>query len=477
MNSTEAFKASAVLSVCLLLLASFVIVVAPTAFDSDAKSDDYYFSGELMEVLSDSDGVNENTKSTIWTTDGVRGYAIVGEYVFMSDKNGDLIKKEIKTGKEVKKVPTGVSSGNDYLAVGGGHILDPASGNVYDLELNQEYSLGITSDQGYYEDGYWYVVKGDKTCNCFSATDEDKSKPDNVQSIKWSEPFIFYIDGFTLTVSLAFNDKYIFYPGIGESDTALRILYCVDKSTGKQVDSIEMTDIKSTFWNSGFIQCFNDKVIVTTHWDNMYGPVHEGPDYKVMYTVDVGSDGKFKADTAKYLSNGFNDTYGSCLVVVDGLGYAQTGLRFEVFDMKTGSVIASTDKDSRLGKTYSNIAVAAGDDGYVRGYVSPAGVPNPLTPVDGLICFEYNVKTKEIRTFDLKVGTAVADNTNSVKIGPNGEVVFAKNDGKLYCITSLHERSSGSDSTMTIVLVVVVIVLLIALVVFLARYKGRQQTP
>ena len=119
MNSTEAFKASAVLSVCLLLLASFVIVVAPTAFDSDAKSDDYYFSGELMEVLSDSDGVNENTKSTIWTTDGVRGYAIVGEYVFMSDKNGDLIKKEIKTGTEVKKVATGVTSGNDYHAVGG----------------------------------------------------------------------------------------------------------------------------------------------------------------------------------------------------------------------------------------------------------------------------------------------------------------------------------------------------------------------
>ena len=475
MTTIRAIKASAVVSVCLLLLAAFAIILAPEASDSDAKFDDYYFSGELMESFSDSNGINENTKASVWTSDGVRGYAIVGESVFVSYKTGDLAKLDIKTGTEVKKVSTGVTSGNDYLTVGGGLVLDPASGKVYDLELNQVYTLGTTSDQAYYSDGFWYLVERNRTCKCFSATDEDTSKSDNVQSTKWAQPFIFYIDGYTLTISLAFNDKYIFYPGIGQPDSTQRILYCVSKADGTQVDSIDMTDIKGTFWNSGFIQCFDDTVIVTTHWDNMYGPVHEGPDYKVMFKIDVGKDGKFKTDTAQYLSNGYNDTYGSCLIVVDGLGYANSGLRFEVFDMKTGSVIASTDKDARLGKTYSNIAVAAGDDGYVRGYVSPAGVPNPLTPVDGLICFEYNVKTKEIRTFDLAVGEAVADNTNSIKIGPNGEVVFAKNDGKLYCLTSTKERSSGGgDNTMMIIIVVVVIVLLIAVIAFYMKNKGKQ---
>jgi len=161
------------------------------------------------------------------------------------------------------------------------------------------------------------------------------------------------------------------------------------------------------------------------------------------------------------------------MIVVGGLGFAQTGLSFKVFDMKDGKIKATTDVDSRLGKTYSNIAVAAGDDGFVRGYVSPAGAPNPLSPVDGLICFEYNKKTGDIRSFDIKVGTPQTDNTNPIKIGPNGEVIFAKNDGKLYCITSTIQPSSGFDMPIwAIVLIVLLVIAVIAAVFFVRKKKS-----
>ena len=75
-----------------------------------------------------------------------------------------------------------------------------------------------------------------------------------------------------------------------------------------------------------------------------------------------------------------------------------------------------------------------GNDGHVHGYVAVAGLPSPLVPVDGLICFDYNTKTNEIRTFDLPVGKTGNDNTNSIVIGSNGEVLFAKNDGVLHCL-------------------------------------------
>ena len=459
------------LTVVMLLVVSFAVVLPEIIPSSDGSSKDYRFSGELMEVLSDSIGVCDTTVDSIWTADDVRGYAIAGEYVFVSFKTGDLKKLDIKTGQQVKTVSTGVSSGTDYLTVGDDYVLDPASGKVYDMDLNKVYELGVVSDQAYFNDDHWYVVQKDKTCCCFQAADEDKSNPDNVQIVQWSKKLFFYIDGFTLTVSLAFGDKYLFYPGIGESDSTLRILYCLDKTTGALKDSFEMSEIKGTYWNSGFIHCSGDKVIVTTHWDSMFAPVRQGPDYKTIFMVDVGSDGKFKTDTAEYLSNGYNDSYGSTMVVSDGLGFIQTGLSFKVFDMSSGKIIASTAVDERLGKTYSNIAVAVGDDGFVRGYVSPAGAPNPLRPVDGLICFEYNKGTKEIRSFDLTVGSAQTDNTNSIKIGPNGEVVFAKNDGKLYCIIAVEPPEKPMDWVLWAVIGVVIAMILIATIVFFIRGK------
>ena len=436
------------LGASLILLASFAFLFIAMEDTDASDSDGYIYNGSIAESLSDSNGINDNGSSIAWTMDSVRGYAIYGDYAYVTDKSGILSKIGIRDGAVAATADTGIKSGNDFPTVGGGYILDTASGNVYDQELKLHHTIPDTSSQGYYDDGYWYIVKNNKDCVCYPV-DSDRAK--------WTSAFTFYIDGFTLPVSIAMNDGYIFYPGIGADDASKRILYCVDKETGIQTDMVEMTGINGTFWNSGFIFCQDDSVAVTTHWDNMYGPVVKG-DFDTIFRIDVGPDGKFKTDTAAYLSNHINNSYGSCFVMVGDLAFAQTGLRFMVFN-ESGEIIASTPEDTRLGKTYSNIAVAAGDDGFVRGYVSPAGVPNPLVPTDGLICFEYNKKTNEIRSFDLPVGQAVADNTNPVKIGPNGEVLFAKNDGKLYCFTGpVKEEDPG------ILIAVVAAVIIAALV-------------
>ena len=141
--------------------------------------------------------------------------------------------------------------------------------------------------------------------------------------------------------------------------------------------------------------------------------------------------------------------------------------------MKTKTIIAQTDRDMRLHKTYSNMSIAVNGD-TVRGYVSPAGLPDRFTTaVDGLLCFEYNMKTNEIRAFDLPVGSLGTNNTNSVKIGPQGEVLFAKNDVKLYCLGSGKTNTNG-DGTETvgvgpIIAVSMLAVLLLGAIVFRNR--------
>lgn len=426
--------------ICLMLIVTaFSIIVSENAegavADKLSDSSGYYYSGSIMETLSNARGISDDNYKVNWTLENSTGYAISRDYAYVVTSDGKLNKVSLADGKIITSVDRG-SSYSAWPTVNDNLVLDPKTGKVYDLDLNQKYTIDATSTLAYYNDGYWYVVQTDKVCKCFSIEDEDSADATNVQEPKWSSTFTFYIDSFTLPISLAFGDTALYYPGIGASDTTQRIIYCVDKSTGEQLDAFEMTEIKSTFWNSGFISCYNGTVYVSTHWDNMFGPIGDG-DKPVMVQIQTNSDGKFDPTSVKYICNGVDNSYSSTLVKVGDLGFAQTGHSFMVFDLKDNmKIIAKTDPDTRLEKTYSNIAVAYGSEDLIYGYVSPAGMPTSFVqPVDGLICFVYKISTNEIKTFDLKVGSTGTTSTNSIKIGPNGEILFAKNDGVLYCIT------------------------------------------
>ncbi len=401
---------------------------------TSANSNDYWFSGALMESLSDSVGISDDNYKVGWKLNNSIGYAISGDYAYVVTNDSKLCKISLEDGSLVKSVATTATT-IDWPTVYGELVLDPITGNVYNLDLVQQYQINATSSQAYYDNGFWYVVQSDKVCKCFSATDEDPSSPTNKQEPKWTSTFTFYIDAFTLPVSLAFGDKALYYPGIGATDGNKRILYCVDKSTGKQLDAFEMTEIQATYWNGGFISCSDGTVYVSTHWDTMFSDIGDGTK-PVFVKVPLKSDGTFDSGSVQYICNGVDNSYSSKMVQVGDLGFAQTGRSFMVFDLKNNAkIIAKTDVDTRLSKTYSNIAIATGSNDLIYGYVSPAGVPASYTSaVDGLICFEYRISTNEIRTFDLSVGTAETNTTNGVKIGPNGEVLFAKGTN-LYCIT------------------------------------------
>ena len=427
-------------AVCLMVAISAFPMAPSGEFDCASGSysaDDagYYFSGDIMSSLSDSVGISDSNYKVGWKLTDTMGYAISGDYAYAFTKDGKLNKVSLDDGNVVKSVATGAEL-TVWPAVNGRLVLDPQSGNVYDLDLNQKYKIDATSTQAYYDDGFWYVVQNDKTCKCFSVTDEDPSSATNVQAAKWSSTLVFYADSFTLPVSLAFGDKALYYPGIGQEDSTKRILYSIDKATGVQLDSFEMTEVASTYWNSGFISYADGTIYVSTHWDNMFGPIGDGTK-PVFVKVPVKSDGTFDASSAKYICNGVDNSYSSKMVKVGDLGFAMTGRSFMVFDLKNDDkIIAKTDVDSRLCKTYSNIAIAYGSYDLVYGYVSPAGIPSGFaSPMDGLICFEYKISTNEIRTFDLEVGRDETNTTYSIKIGPDGDVLFEKSNSTLYCIT------------------------------------------
>lgn len=433
------------ISGCLMILIT-AIPGALAAEDDDAGSGsvpsdagNYYFNGSFITTMSDSIGIDDTDYTLAWSLEDALGYAIVNNYVYVASKDGSLNKVDMASGDIVKSVRTGVSA-DDWPVVGAGLVLDPQSGNVYDLDLNQVYRIDASSEQAYYDDGHWYVVQRNRECKAFAVGDEDPASDTNVQTARWTSDLCFYIDEYTLPVSVAFSDKALFYPGIGADDTDKRVIYSVDKGTGVQLDSFEMTEIPSTFWNSGFISQIDGIVTVSTHWDNMFAPLGDGT-RPVFVSIGIDDDGRFLTDSAKYICNGTDDSFSSCLVKIGDLGFAQTGRSFKVFDLCDGQgVIASTDIDTRLSKTYSNIVIATGTYGYVYGYVSPAGVPETYTePTDGLICFEYKISTNEIRTFDLKVGEAEENTVSSIKIGPHGELVFMKGDSKVHCISQIKQ--------------------------------------
>ena len=464
LNRNRSIVASVIICSMMVLIAAVPTIISDT--NAASNEGDYYFSGSLMDILSDSKGISDKNYKVSWSLEGSLGYAIVNDHVYVATKDGNLNKVDMSSGEIVKSVKTDVING-DCPTVGGGLVLDPRSGNVYDLDLNQKYKIDASSELAYYDDGYWYVVQANKECRAFTIEDEDPTSDANVQSAKWTSKFCFYIDGFTLPVSVAFSDKALFYPGIGEEDMTKRIVYSVDKRTGVQLDSYEMTEIPSTFWNSGFIHQVDGTVMISTHWDNMFGPLGDGSK-PVFVSIDTNKDGTFVKDSVKYIRNGTDNSYSSCLVKIGDLGFAQTGSSFKVFDLSDDNkVIASTDFDKRLSKTYSNIAIATGTDDYVYGYVSPAGIPESFTsPSDGLICFEYRISTNEIRAFDLNVGEEVAGSASNVKIGPNGEVIFMKSDSKIYCIS----KGSTDDGNSALIIAAI---LAVAMIAFMAVMRRR----
>lgn len=427
--------------ICLMLVVTaFSIVLSDKAEGSavggTSDNSGYYYSGSIMESLSNSRGIDSDNYKVSWTLNNSIGYAISGNFAYVVTSDGMLNKVSLEDGSIVVSVERGTTD-RAWPCVTDEMVLDPLTGNVYDLDLNQKYQIDATSDNAYCNDGHWYVVQRDKTCKCFSVEDKDAADAKNVQEPVWTTTFTFFIDSYTLSVSLAFGDKALYYPGIGDGgpyDTH-RIIYCVDKSTGEQLDAFEMTEINATYWNSGFISYYDGTVYVSTHWDNIFGNLGDGTK-PVFVQIQTNSDGKFDPSTVKYTCNGVDNSYSSAIVKVGNLGFAETGRSFMVFDLNDNmNILTKTDVDTRLSKTHSNIAVAYRGNDLVYGYVSPAGYPNPYQPVDGLICFVYRISTKEIETFDLKVGTASSNDNDSIKIGPNGEILFAKSDSVLYCIS------------------------------------------
>ncbi len=426
--------------ICLMLIVTaFTMVVSDKAEGSVGgelnDSSGYYYSGAMMESLSNSRGISSDNYKVNWSLDNSRGYAISGNYAYVFTSDGKLNKVSLDDGTVITSVERG-TTGSAFPCVNDEMVLDPYTGNVYDLNLNQKYQIDATSDNAYYNDGHWYVVQRDKTCKCFTIEDEDTTDAKNVQEPEWTSTFTFFIDAWTLTIALAFSDKALYYPGIGASDTNQRIIYCVDKSTGEQLDTFEMTEIRSTYWNAGFISYYDGTVYVSAHWDAMFMPYGDGTK-PVFVQVKTNSDGKFDPSTVKYTCNGVDNSYSSAIVKVGNLGFAQTGRSFMVFDLNDNmKILAQTPIDKKLAKIYSNIAIAYGSDDLVYGYAIPSGVPTSLADAaDGIVGFEYRISTNEIKTFELNVGETNTSTTNSIKIGPNGELLFAKNNSVLYCIT------------------------------------------
>lgn len=418
-----------------------VTVNADTSVKAEA---DYYFA-DISDLISESKGISSTDSYALaWSFSGARGYLIVDNYAYISTKSGLFCKVDLDTGRTVKSYSTGVDSGKDWPAAGNGLVLDPQSGLVFDLDLNPVYKLGVTAQNAFYDDGYWYINPS-KTVYCYPAADGDTSASDNVQTVRWVADIYGYIDTLTLPTTLAFGKNFVTYMGTGGANSdANRYIYTIDKETGKQVDSYLMPEIYNSYWNYGYLYCSEGMITAKCQWLTLFAAASGyEQDKTIAYRVFVDDDGNIEDDSGLSINVGLI-SYGSSIVVYEGLGYMWTSGTFFVIDLHDGKVLARKDCGS-ANAVRTNLSLAVGEDGVVTGYVNPY----PYDSTHGVYSFEYTVATNNLVTYEINAGGYYQyPDADFTKIGPNGQLVFMNDSKCVMCIsTAVTVTIDYSDGT------------------------------
>ncbi len=374
---------------------------------------------------------------------------IVDDYVYLRS-NDDLIKLDIHSGSEIDSITTPsttVKAYYHYLGYGSGVIIDYATRNAYDLDLNLKYTLNKNYSAVFYNDNYFYGISDSKLWKFNAQTGElssDSIWSDGV-SIAWHSLY-----GTTSTPVFANNHIYFI-----EIDGSNRLIASIDLDSGNK-STINLSKLSGLLIDDGWLTYYeyngSGYLFVTGYnaglFENKCGN-------SIISYIQLDSSGGLLSGSERYIEIPDITGTASAFVVYNGRGYinvtdtnstSKVSAQFYVYDVDgllsdttpliewNGKVahskylIYQEDSKQSHGSIVLNIAHALEEDGKVYIYLLPYNVEDQAV----YIFEDYSGKSSAGQYFvTSKAGSSYG--SQAVRVGPNGELVWYTDSGKLYC--------------------------------------------
>lgn len=351
---------------------------------------------------------------------------VIGDYLYSKCDNL-LVKIDSFTGEVVKTVKTAESFSGyyQYVCVGNNLIVDGHTGNVYNTELEQVFTLSQKNLKTFYHDGMFFVTDSKEITHAFSAVDADTSKTDEIHEPLWSLDVgsrvtsfeggstILFMNGFAATIDFVDID--------GESYPQFNTF---NYKTGERIDSYTMLEMPGVSGEKGYIDISEGYLTVTTYGTGLFES-DTGEPLDNIGIIEIDAYGNL--DDASYRSfyTGATQSYHSAFIVEQGLGFVAGGDYFMVYDMETLELVTMEELPIACGHGSMTTAVS---DGKLRAYIVP------YQSSTDLISAEYDFATGNLRTYLLEDVAIAQWGSQQARFLENGSIVFVNDGGNIYCV-------------------------------------------
>jgi len=447
-----------ILTVAVMMLMTAAVAVPLFSNDSSADSTDDAWQFPLVgdyETPTNGDEMHLKWMTNVKELSGVNfGWAAVpGVPVFVGNSiyvriNAVIYELDMETGEELHSVASSNSGTNmyghvvDYADYGDGIILDARNMNAFNLDLEPIYSFPASHLKMPYYDGYLYGI--DKAgVSKYNPADTDTSSGTEVKTHEWrtavtwghtTDPmYPVFVGGFMYIINLTSSN--------------VASLLAVDLSDGSIVDTY-------TFEEAGINAnptYMDGKVYVSTYYAS--GTVNPS-DMGAVYSIPVTVTGEFDDANIKSLDLTVRTNNSSLVPYENGFGYVWTTAALHVIDLET-----FTEVTSLFGNYGSNtrggISIATGyyaDTGKVYIYKIPYGNTQTIVIYEHTFDSSKPVGSQHTLTgVEYSIPVTKQYNTETVRFGNNGEMVWHNDSGDLFCFvlerTVTFETDNGSSAT------------------------------
>ncbi|MDY5872606.1 MAG: leucine-rich repeat protein, partial [Candidatus Methanomethylophilaceae archaeon] len=359
--------------------------------------------------------------------------AIMGGYAYAKVDNY-LEKIDIETGVIVKTVKTADSYSGfyNYTCTGNGLILDCLTGKVFDQDLEQVFSIGSTSARSYYYDQKFFVATKDGTF-CYSAVDADTKVSDNVHKPLWNVKVDQVVSNYEGSSTMFFFKDYMY--GVAMVNKVISLI-TLDVDTGALIDTVTIPEFEGKSINTGYMDFNEGYATITAYGAGIFDSTSPESIINIA-SVKIDDNGYFNRASLRAISSNTGNSYCSALIVEGGLGYVFASGVFQVYDMETMKLLASSSKYSAGGSNISShgsMAITTGHSGKVIGYVIPYNSSKDLC------VFEYTISTNTLESYMLKDAAITSQYASGqVRIAENGYILWVNDSGTMFCIAPTND--------------------------------------
>ena len=458
-----------------ILIFLTVLIISSTA---SATGDEplYYSESNSLQDIIDTDFPNSedkivfnwqyspiNTKSsnssTMWTITSTP--LIVGDYVYIAC--GDLIYKlEASTGACVKKVGREYvgASFYHYLGYGDGTIIDYNGGQLFDLNLNEKGRIASIKASWYLGDKFYGIFSTNNNSYVLKSFTIDKQN--NIFSARFTELIVDVSDWYGVYGQKStpiLDGNVLYYIGVtstqinsGEEIPYKILINSVNVASGSK-KTLDL-DLDYRYLDDGWLTLYDGRIFLPTYSSGLFENNDNG---KSAVTCISLNDGEMTKAYTKYFDESGTT---SNFIVFNGRGYINVNLsnkegtsagyhaKFYVFDMANFN--ENSDPLFKIDSCYTHGGIVLNK----HYYESNGSIYIYIVPYDDSASpgkpYLYVIEDKSDGDVPTLSNYVVAKTGNSggngfssqaIRAGPNGELIWYKDNGQVVCFTSVEKKS------------------------------------